>query len=48
VRYADGHTAERSIAREVHLAYGGRESVFNAIVKPSRDSAVIGMIVLGS
>jgi predicted aspartyl protease len=46
VRYADGHSAERSIAREVHLAYGGRESVFNAIVEPSRDSALIGAIVL--
>src|ERR1700730_15025980 len=28
VRYADGRTAERSIARLVRLAYGGRESVF--------------------
>ena len=41
VRCADGHTADRSIAREVHLAYGGRESVFNAIVEPGRDSALI-------
>lgn len=46
VRYADGRTAERAIAREVHLAYGGRESVFNAIVEPGRDSALIGAIVL--
>ena len=46
VRYADGHTAERSIATDVHFSYGGRESVFNAIVEPSRDSALIGAIVL--
>jgi len=46
VRYADGHTAERAIAQDVHLSYGGRESVFNAIVEPSRDSALIGAIVL--
>jgi predicted aspartyl protease len=46
IRYADGHTAERSIAKEVHLAYGGRESVFSAVVEPDRDSALIGAIVL--
>ncbi len=46
VRYADGHTAQRSIVKDVHLAYGGRESVFNAIVEPDRDSALIGAIVL--
>jgi predicted aspartyl protease len=46
VRYADGHTAERAIARDVHLSYGGRESVFNAIVEPGRESALIGAIVL--
>jgi predicted aspartyl protease len=46
VRYADGHTAERSIVKDVHLAYGGRESVFNAIVEPDRESVLIGAIVL--
>jgi predicted aspartyl protease len=46
VRYADGHTAERGIARRVHLSYGGREGVFNAIVEPGRDSALIRAIVL--
>jgi predicted aspartyl protease len=46
VRYADGHTAERSIAKDVHLAYGGRDSVFSAIVEPDRESALIGAIVL--
>jgi predicted aspartyl protease len=46
VRYADGRTAERNIVKEVHLAYGGRDSVFNAIVEPGRDSILIGAIVL--
>jgi predicted aspartyl protease len=46
VRYADGRTAERSIVKDVRLAYGGRESVFNAIVEPGRESALIGAIVL--
>src|ERR1041384_1448825 len=36
VRYADGHTAERAIAKNVHLAYGGRDSVFSAVVEPDR------------
>jgi len=46
VRYADGRTAERSIAKEIHLSYGGRDSVFNAIVEPERQSILIGAIVL--
>jgi predicted aspartyl protease len=46
VRYADGHTAERAIARNVYLTYGGREGVFNAIVEPARESILIGAIVL--
>jgi predicted aspartyl protease len=46
VRYADGRTAERAIAKDIHLSYGGRESVFNAIVEPERQSVLIGAIVL--
>ena len=46
VRYADGHTGERSIVQGVHLRYGGRESTFNAIVEPDRESVLIGAIVL--
>jgi len=46
VRYADGHTAQRSIARDVHLAYGGREGVLSAVIEPERESALIGAIVL--
>jgi hypothetical protein len=47
VRYADGRTAQRPIASNVHLAYGGREGVFSAVVEPDRDSALIGLIVMG-
>ncbi len=46
VRYADGHTTDRSIVKDVHLAFGGREGVFSAIVEPGRESALIGAIVL--
>jgi predicted aspartyl protease len=46
VRYADGHTAERAIAQRIHLRLNGRESVFNAIVEPARESALIGAIVM--
>ena len=46
VRYADGHTAERSIVKGIHLSYGGRDGVFNAVVEPDRESALIGAIVL--
>jgi predicted aspartyl protease len=46
VRYADGRVAERSIATDINLAYGGRESVFSAVVEPHRESVLIGAIVL--
>ena len=46
VRYADGRTAQRSVARNVRLSFGGRDGVFSAIVEPARDSALIGAIVL--
>ena len=46
VRYADGRTADRTIVANVHLAYGGRNGVFNAIIETGRDSALIGAIVL--
>lgn len=46
VRYADGRSADREIARQIHLSYGGRNSVFNAVVEPNRQSVLIGAIVL--
>lgn len=46
VRYAGGRTALCAVVQQIHLSYGGRESVFNAIVEPERESALIGAIVL--
>jgi predicted aspartyl protease len=46
VRYANNQTAERSIVKGIYLSYGGRDSVFNAIVEPDRQSILIGAIVL--
>ena len=46
VRYADGRTAEQPTASNVYLSYGGRQSIFNAIVEPDRESVLIGAIVL--
>ncbi len=46
VRYADQRLADRDIAERIRLSYGGRSSVFNAVVEPARESALIGAIVL--
>lgn len=46
VRYADGRTAQRDRVDGVHLTFLGRDSVFNAVVEPNRDAALIGAIVL--
>jgi predicted aspartyl protease len=46
VRYADGRTADRPVAQRIRLAYAGRESIFNAIIEPARESALIGAIVM--
>ena len=46
VRYADGRTSERAIVKDIYLSYGGRESVFNAVVEPDRESVLVGAIVL--
>lgn len=46
VRFADGRSADRAIAQRVHLTYGGRDSIFNAVVEPGRESVLIGAIVL--
>ena len=45
-RYADGRVADRATAKRVNLSYGGRDSVFNAIVEPARESVLVGAIVL--
>ena len=46
VRYADGRIEKRDVVKAVHLRYGGRDSVFNAIVEPERESILVGAIVL--
>ncbi len=46
VRYANGRTADRAVAQRIRLAYAGRESVFNAIIEPARETALIGAIVM--
>ena len=46
VRYADGRTSQRKVAGYIHLTCLGRSGVFNAVVEPDRDSALIGAIVL--
>lgn len=46
VRYANGDAQEKPMVHAVHLTYAGRSSVFNAIVEPNRESALIGAIVM--
>jgi len=46
VRYDDGRKAERPVVRRVHLSCIGRQSIFNAIVEPDRESVLIGAIVM--
>lgn len=46
VTYADGRVAKRKIVERLRLAHGGRQSIFNAIVEPNRESILIGAIVL--
>lgn len=44
--YTDGSSAQRPMARNIHLRCGGREGVFTAVVEPGRESVLIGAIVL--
>jgi predicted aspartyl protease len=46
VRYADGRTATRSIARAVQLTCLGRDGIFKAIIEPGRESVLLGAIVM--
>ncbi|HVT82063.1 MAG TPA: aspartyl protease family protein [Phycisphaerae bacterium] len=46
VRFADGRSATRPVVERLRVTCEGRTSVFNAIVEPNRDSALIGAIVL--
>jgi hypothetical protein len=46
VRYADNHTARRETVKGVLLTHANRDGVFDALVEPGRDSALIGAIVM--
>jgi predicted aspartyl protease len=46
VRYANGPTARRPIGGWIHLTCQSRSNVFDAVLEPNRDTALIGAIVL--
>jgi clan AA aspartic protease len=46
VRFADNRREHRDVVKNVALTLQGREAIFNAIVEPNRDDALIGAIVL--
>ena len=47
IQHARPHSALTFVTTAVHLAYVGRDSVFNAFVDPDRDTALIGRVILG-
>lgn len=46
VRFADGRVATRDVAIGLELTYIGRSNVFDAIIEPGRQDALIGAIVM--
>ena len=46
VRYADNRTARRDVVTGIHLTHANRTGLFDAVVEPGRDSALIGAIVM--
>jgi predicted aspartyl protease len=46
VTYADGHTQNRAVVKNVWLQVCGRDSVFSAVIEPDRKTALIGAIVM--
>jgi predicted aspartyl protease len=46
VRYADGRRVQRREAEGAYVKLLGRHDTFSAIVEPSRDTALIGAMVL--
>lgn len=46
VKYADGRRGKRSEAGPIEVRLQGRDSVFNAVVEPKRETALIGALVL--
>jgi predicted aspartyl protease len=45
-RYADGRTGMRDVVDAVRVTIQGRSRVFDAIVEPKREKALIGAIVM--
>jgi predicted aspartyl protease len=45
-RYADGRESTKEVVDEVRVTLLGRDRVFDAIVEPKRQTALIGAIVL--
>src|SRR5262245_57675176 len=46
VRYADERSATRDRVEGVYLKILGRHGVYNAVVEPKRETALVGAIVL--
>ncbi len=46
VRYADNRIARRNVVTDIHLTHANRTGLFDAVVEPGRDSALIGAIVM--
>ena len=46
VRFADGRRDVRPVVDKVWLSVAGRHGVFQAVVEPGRQSALIGAVVL--
>ena len=46
VRYADNHTARREVVTGIHLTHANRSGLFDAVVEPNRESALLGAIVM--
>jgi predicted aspartyl protease len=46
VRYADGRKGLRKVATGIWLELLGRDTVFEAIIEPKRETALIGALVL--
>ncbi len=46
VRFADGRRDTRPVVGDVHLSFAGRSGLFDAVVEPGRDDALLGAIVM--
>jgi len=46
VRYADRRARSRALVRDAHVKILGRQSTFDALVEPDRETVLVGAIVL--